>query len=56
VSVGHVQLQIAIQCSAFRLTMVDLQPLTLIDRLRPENNLEMAASAAPVNFGAALSH
>jgi hypothetical protein len=39
-----------------RLTLVNLQSLTLIDHLQPENNLEMTVSAAPVIFGAALAH
>jgi hypothetical protein len=43
-------------CSVFRLTLVNLQALTHIDRLQPENNLELTVSAAPVIFGAALAH
>jgi hypothetical protein len=45
-----------IWCSVLRVTLVNLQAPALIDRLQPENNLAMAASATPVIFGAALSH
>jgi hypothetical protein len=43
-------------CSVLRLTLVNLLSLALIDRLQPENNLEMTVSAASVIFGAALTH
>jgi hypothetical protein len=43
-------------CSVLRLALVNLQALTLIDRLQPESNLKTTVSAAPVIFGAALAH
>jgi hypothetical protein len=39
-----------------RLTLVNLHALTLIDRLQPENNLEMTVRATLVIFGEALAH
>jgi hypothetical protein len=42
--------------SVLRVALVNLQALTLIDRLQPENNHEMTVSAAPIIFGAALTH